>query len=129
MTILGTDYPTPDGTCIRDYIHVSDLAELHLLALQRLRDRGDSFITNCGYGRGYSVREVLAAVERVHGAPLKVREAPRRPGDPPALVAGVERLRSLFDWRPQHDDLEGIIRSALAWERRLVRTEAAAAPA
>jgi UDP-glucose 4-epimerase len=129
MTIFGTDYPTPDGTCIRDYIHVSDLADLHVLALRRLRDGGDSFVANCGYGRGYSVREVLAAVERVHGAPLKVREAARRPGDPPALVAGVERLRGMFQWRPQHDSLEAIIASSLAWERRLVSKEAAAAPA
>src|SRR5215468_907271 len=83
IAIYGTDYPTPDGTCIRDYIHVSDLADIHVLALRRLQAGGGSFVANCGYGRGYSVREVLSAVERIHGQPLNVREAARRPGDPP----------------------------------------------
>ena len=119
IAIYGTDYPTPDGTCIRDFIHVSDLVDIHLLALRRLREGGDSFIVNCGYGRGYSVREVLSAVQRINGRPLKVREAPRRPGDPPLLVANTERLARLLDWRPRADGLDEIVRTALAWERQL----------
>jgi UDP-glucose 4-epimerase len=118
IAIYGTDYPTPDGTCIRDYIHVGHLADIHVLALRRLQTGGDSFVANCGYGRGYSVREVLAAVERIHGQPLNVRAAPRRPGDPPLLVADTGRLAQLLAWQPPSDALDDIIRTALAWERR-----------
>ncbi|ROR29658.1 UDP-glucose 4-epimerase GalE [Inmirania thermothiophila] len=121
LAVFGTDYPTPDGTGVRDYIHVTDLADAHLRALDHLRAGGASLTLNCGYGRGYSVREVIAAVERAHGAPLPVREAPRRPGDPPMLIARAERIREVLDWRPRHDDLDTIVASALAWERRLAQ--------
>ncbi len=119
VEIYGTDYDTPDGTCIRDYIHVEDLARAHVLALERLLEGGEPFVLNCGYGRGYSVREVLEAVQRVHGRPLRLREGPRRAGDPPVLVAEAHRIRALLGWEPHHDDLETIVASALAWERRL----------
>jgi UDP-glucose 4-epimerase len=117
--IYGTDYDTPDGTGVRDYIHVEDLADAHLRALAHLRAGGDSTVLNCGYGHGYSVREVLAAVERVNGAPLTIHELPRRPGDPPALVAGATRIRQLFGWQPRYDDLDFIVATALSWERHL----------
>lgn len=120
LQIFGDDYPTPDGTCIRDYIHVSDLADAHVAALRHLEAGGDSQVLNCGYGRGYSVREVLSMVERVTGAPLPVRVAGRRAGDPPALVAGVERIGRTLDWTPRHAELEAIVASAIDWERRLV---------
>ncbi len=118
IDVFGTDYATPDGTCIRDYIHVDDLARAHLLALERLRNGGDSFIANCGYGHGYSVREVLDMVQRVSGTTLNIRAAPRRAGDPPALIAKAERIRALLGWKPQHNDLEFIVATALAWERQ-----------
>ncbi|HHM06516.1 MAG TPA: UDP-glucose 4-epimerase GalE [Gammaproteobacteria bacterium] len=118
LDLFGTDYPTPDGTCIRDYIHVEDLARAHLLALDKLVAGGDSFTVNCGYGHGYSVREVLDAVQRVSGARLNIREVDRRPGDPPALIAGAERIRELLGWAPRHDDLDFIVRTALAWEQK-----------
>ncbi len=121
IVIFGTDYPTPDGTCIRDYIHVSDLADIHLLALGFLREGGNSFVLNCGYGRGYSVREVLSAVARVSGRPLNVREDVRRPGDPAALVADTSRLSRLFGWQPRNDGLDNIVRTALAWERQMAK--------
>ncbi len=121
MRINGTDYPTPDGTCIRDYVHVEDLAEAHRLALVHLLDGGDSFVANCGYGHGYSVREVLDAVQRVTGIDLPIEEGPRRPGDPAVLVAANRRIRSLLDWEPRHDDLEDIVGTAWAWERELMR--------
>ena len=121
VSIFGTDYPTADGTGVRDYIHVEDLATAHLDALDYLRAGGESTVLNVGYGHGYSVREVLQSVERVSGERLTVREEPRRPGDPPALVAQAERIRSLLGWRPRLDDLDAIVRSALAWERRQVR--------
>ena len=121
VSIFGTDYPTADGTGVRDYIHVEDLATAHLDALDYLRAGGESTVLNVGYGHGYSVREVLQSVERVSGERLTVREEPRRPGDPPALVAQAERIRSLLGWRPRLDDLDTIVRSALAWERRQVR--------
>jgi len=127
IAIYGTDYPTPDGTCVRDYIHVSDLADIHVLALRRLREGGDSFVANCGYGRGYSVREVLSAIERINGRSLNVREAPRRPGDPPALVADTSRLARVLGWRPPTDALDGIISTALAWERQFASAKPAAA--
>jgi len=121
VAIFGTDYPTEDGTGVRDYIHVEDLAAAHLAALAYLRGGGASTTLNVGYGHGYSVRQVLASVERVSGQPLSVREEPRRPGDPPQLVARAERIRSELGWQPRLDDLDTIVRSALAWERRLLR--------
>jgi UDP-glucose 4-epimerase len=119
LEIFGTDYPTPDGTGVRDYIHVSDLVDAHLLALDYLASGGKSVALNCGYGRGLSVREVIRAVSRVVGRELPVIEAPRRPGDPPALIADATRLITEFGWRPKHDDLEQIIGTAYEWERRL----------
>ena len=117
LAIFGTDYETPDGTGIRDYIHVDDLAAAHLRALDHLRDGGASTTLNCGYGHGYSVREVIDTVARVSGRTLDVIELPRRAGDPPMLIARAERLRALLDWTPRHDDLEFIVRTALDWER------------
>jgi UDP-glucose 4-epimerase len=114
--IFGTDYPTPDGTGVRDYIHVEDLAAAHVNALDYLRHGGDSAILNCGYGHGYSVRELLKSVESAHGAPLNIIEAERRAGDPPALVAGAEKIRDILGWSPKYDDLAVIASSALAWE-------------
>lgn len=122
VEIYGDDYDTPDGTCLRDYIHVSDLADAHVVALRRLEQSGESGTFNCGYGRGYSVREVLAAVERAAGARLKVAVGPRRAGDPPALVANADRIRAELGWAPRHDDLDLIVADALAWERRLAQT-------
>ncbi len=119
LDIFGRDYPTADGTCVRDYIHVSDLIAAHDAALGHLRGGGANGIFNCGYGRGYSVLDVVAAMERATGRPLPVRDAPRRPGDPPAIVAGAERARQVLGWSPRHDDLDLIVASALAWERRL----------
>jgi UDP-glucose 4-epimerase len=121
VAIFGTDYPTPDGTGIRDYIHVEDLATAHLDALAYLRRGGSSTTLNCGYGHGYSVRDVIAAVDRASGTPLLRREEPRRPGDPPVLVAVAERIRSVLGWKPRYDDLDFIVQSALSWERRLLR--------
>jgi UDP-glucose 4-epimerase len=120
VTIFGNDYATPDGTGVRDYIHVEDLATAHLDALQYLRGGGASTTLNVGYGHGYSVRQVLAAVERLSGKRLKVRELPRRAGDPPALIARAERIRAELGWRPRYDDLDAIVRSSLAWEQRLL---------
>lgn len=120
VSIFGTDYPTPDGTGVRDYIHVEDLATAHLKALEYLRARGESVTLNCGYGHGYSVREVLGAVEKENGKPLVIREEPRRPGDPPVLIAVARRIRDVLGWQPEHDDLEEIVRTSLAWERRLL---------
>jgi UDP-glucose 4-epimerase len=120
VSIFGTDYPTPDGTGVRDYIHVDDLAAAHVDALAYLRGGGPSTTLNVGYGHGYSVREVLAAVERVSGRKLAVREQPRRPGDPPTLVARAERVRRELSWQPRLDDLDIIVRTAYAWEQRLL---------
>ena len=120
VSIYGTDYDTPDGTGVRDYIHVEDLATAHLDGLRYLRDGGESTTLNCGYGHGYSVREVLAAVERVDGKPLKIKEEPRRAGDPPVLVATADRVRSVLGWTPRYDDLDTIVRTSLAWERKIV---------
>ncbi|MCP5144170.1 MAG: UDP-glucose 4-epimerase GalE [Gammaproteobacteria bacterium] len=119
MSIFGTDYPTPDGTGIRDYIHVEDLADAHLKALDYLGQGGESTTLNCGYGHGYSVREVLDMVGRVHGSPLTIKEGPRRAGDPAQLIARAERIREVLGWRPQYDDLETIVRTSLAWEQKL----------
>ncbi len=118
LSMFGTDYDTPDGTCIRDYIHVSDLAAAHIKALEYLEDGGESGPMNCGYGHGYSVRDVVAAVKRVSGVDFEVVEAPRRAGDPAALVADSSRLRERLDWEPRHDDLDHIVATALAWEEK-----------
>lgn len=119
IEIFGTDYDTPDGTCIRDYIHVSDLVNAHYLALAYLRKGGESITANCGYGKGYSVREVIDAVKRVSGQDFTVIESGRRPGDPVAIVADSERCSSQFGWRPAHADLEKIVHHALSWEEVL----------
>ena len=119
VSIFGTDYPTPDGTGLRDYIHVEDLATAHIDALVYLREGGKSTTLNCGYGHGYSVREVLLAVERAHGAPLDIREEARRPGDPPELIAVARRVRDTLGWTPRFDDLDTIVRTSLAWERKI----------
>jgi UDP-glucose 4-epimerase len=121
VQVFGTDYPTPDGTGVRDYIHVEDLADAHLRALDYLRNGGASATVNCGYGHGYSVREVLRMTEYVSGMRLNVAEAPRRAGDPPTLVAHAARVRDLLGWRPRYDDLEKIVRTQFDWERRLLR--------
>jgi UDP-glucose 4-epimerase len=118
ISIFGTDYPTPDGTGVRDYLHVEDLAAAHVDALAYLRGGGASTTLNVGYGHGYSVRQVLAAVERIAKVKLRVEEQPRRAGDPPALVATAERIRSELGWRPRLDDLDTIVRTSLDWERR-----------
>lgn len=118
LEIYGTDYPTPDGTCIRDYIHVTDLAEAHIVALEYLLEGGRSDVFNCGYGHGYSVREVVDAVKRVTGVDFPVIEAPRREGDPPILVADNEKIKSVLGWKPKYDDLDFIIKTAWEWERK-----------
>jgi UDP-glucose 4-epimerase len=128
LSVFGSDYPTPDGTCIRDYIHVDDLARAHLGALDYLRGDGASTTLNCGYGHGYSVREVIDAVERVSGRRLTVIDEPRRAGDPPMLIARSERLMSVLGWQPLHDDLDFIVRTALAWERKRAATTATTIP-
>lgn len=120
VTIFGTDFATPDGTGVRDYIHVDDLAAAHLKALDFLQGGGDSVTLNCGYGRGYSVREVLDAVARAANKPLNIIESSRRAGDPPSLVAGAEQVRSLLGWTPRYDDLDTIVETSLAWERKLL---------
>ncbi|MDH5477606.1 MAG: UDP-glucose 4-epimerase GalE, partial [Nitrospinota bacterium] len=121
VTIYGTDYPTPDGTGVRDYIHVDDLASAHLLALDYLLDGGAPRVYNCGYGHGHSVREVIEAARRVSGKDFPVEEGPRRPGDPPMLVASSERIKEELGWAPEHDDLDFIISTALDWEKKLQR--------
>ncbi len=119
MSVFGTDYATPDGTCVRDYIHVMDLARAHLNALDHLLKGGGNLTLNCGYGQGSSVRAVLAAVEKAAGQALNITYAPRRAGDPPSLVASSDKLRTLLNWQPQHNTLDEIVESALAWERTL----------
>jgi UDP-glucose 4-epimerase len=119
MSVYGTDYPTPDGTGIRDYIHVSDLARAHSAALGHLRRGGASATFNCGYGRGNSVFEVIDAVRRVSGRDFTVDIEGRRPGDPPALVANVDRIRATLPWQPRFQDLDTIVAHAFAWERKL----------
>ncbi|ADU96624.1 UDP-glucose 4-epimerase [Thermovibrio ammonificans HB-1] len=114
--IFGTDYPTPDGTCIRDFIHVCDLAEAHLKALEYLAEGGESCALNCGYGTGHSVKEVVETAKRVTGREFKVEEAPRRPGDPPILVADTRRIEEKLNWKPKFNDLEYIIQTAWNWE-------------
>ena len=119
IKIFGTDYDTPDGTGVRDYIHVEDLASVHLAALAYLRAGGNSTVMNAGYGHGYSVREVIAMVEKVAGHEIRKAEVERRAGDPPTLVAAVDKIHATLDWRPQFDDLETICASSLAWEHEL----------
>lgn len=120
LDVYGTDYPTPDGTCIRDYIHVSDLARAHSAALAHLCRGGSRMTFNCGYGHGYSVLEVIGAIERVTGRKLPVEMVGRRPGDPASLVADVSRIRSTLDWSPQFENLDTIVSHALAWEQQLL---------
>jgi UDP-glucose 4-epimerase len=121
VAIYGTDYDTPDGTGVRDYIHVEDLARAHVDALDYLRRGGATAVFNCGYGHGYSVREVLESVQRVAGKPLAIREEPRREGDPPSIIARAQRIRSQLGWSPQLDNLDTIVASALRWEEKLQR--------
>lgn len=117
LELFGTDYPTPDGTCIRDYIHVTDLALAHVKALEYLEKGGESEILNCGYGQGFSVKEVIARVKAITGVDFKVNELPRRAGDPAKLIAGVKRIHEVIGWYPQYNDLDLIIRSAFEWEK------------
>ncbi len=117
VVIYGTDYNTPDGTGVRDYVHVEDLANAHLLALDYLEDKGQSTTLNCGYGHGYSVREVLRAVERANGEALNIVERERRLGDPPKLIAECKKIKDVLGWIPKYDDLDAIVTSALAWEK------------
>ncbi|MFZ0847143.1 MAG: UDP-glucose 4-epimerase GalE, partial [Pseudolabrys sp.] len=119
IDVYGTDYPTPDGTCIRDYVHVSDLARAHSAALAHLRRGGESATLNCGYGRGSSVLEVIDSVRRASGRDFPVEFCGRRAGDPAAVVANADRIRATLDWRPQFQDLDTIVAHAFAWERRL----------
>src|SRR5580658_1783335 len=121
IEVYGTDYPTPDRSCIRDFIHVSDLAQAHRAALSYLRDGGRSATLNCGYGRGYSVLETIEAVRRVSGRNIAVQTSARRPGDIMTMVADTSRIRGALDWTPQYDDLGTIARHALAWEEKLFR--------
>ena len=116
LEIFGTDYPTPDGTCIRDYIHVMDLAEAHILAMEYLLSTRESLVLNCGYGKGFSVREVVSTVKKVTGIDFKVVETERRAGDPPVLVADNSKIKKILKWKPKHDSLETIIKDAWHWE-------------
>jgi UDP-glucose 4-epimerase len=127
LDVFGTDYDTPDGTCVRDYIHVTDLATAHLKALDHLRaDATGDLVLNCGYGRGFSVLEVVDAVKRASGVDFEVRLSDRRPGDPAALVAGVDRIRAELGWTPEFEDLDAIVKSALDWEKQLIGRRAVA---
>jgi UDP-glucose 4-epimerase len=121
MDVFGTDYPTPDGTCIRDYIHVTDLIRAHAAALDYLTTGGKSDVFNCGYSKGFSVLEVIDAVKRAAGKDFEVRLSPPRAGDPAAIVAGSAKIRQRLGWEPRHDDLDAIVRDALAWEAQLAR--------
>ena len=127
IDVFGTDYDTPDGTGVRDYIHVTDLVRAHAAALDHLRAGGESLVLNCGYGRGYSVLELLDAVQRACGRPLDIRPRARRPGDVPAMVASADKIRNTLDWTPQYDDLDTIVAHALAWETQLLEKRKAAA--
>jgi UDP-glucose 4-epimerase len=119
MEVFGTDYPTKDGSCVRDYIQVSDLADAHVVALKHLRGGGESLTLNCGYGQGYSVLEVIDVVKKVSGVDFPVVLSPRRPGDPAAIVARADRIRAELGWQPRHDNLREIVSQALTWERSL----------
>jgi UDP-glucose 4-epimerase len=125
VDVFGTDYPTPDGTCVRDYIHVSDLTRAHLDALRYLRAGGKSEVLNCGYGRGFSVLDVISAVKRAANSDFAVYAGPRRAGDPAALVAGAGRIREVLGWEPRRGDLDTIVGDALSWEKRLTEVRAA----
>jgi UDP-glucose 4-epimerase len=125
LEVFGTDYPTKDGSCLRDYIQVTDLARAHLAALAHLRAGGDSLTLNCGYGSGFSVLEVVEVVKRISGVDFEVRLSPRREGDPAAIIAKADRIRAELGWTPQHDDLDAIVAQALAWEKRLIDQRAA----
>ncbi|MBG1233131.1 UDP-glucose 4-epimerase GalE [Aestuariivirga litoralis] len=124
MDVFGTDYPTPDGTCLRDYIHVSDLIAAHMQALKHLRAGGASGIFNCGYGKGYSVLEVIEAVGKANGKPVPHKLVPRRPGDPAGIVAGAQKVRDVLGWKPQYENLDFIVKTALDWEKHLARRNA-----
>ncbi len=119
LLVFGTDYPTPDGTGIRDYIHVSDLAAAHINALDYLRNNGESTTLNCGYGHGFSVREVIDAINKENGTPILVEEMPRRAGDPAELISVAKKIRQTIGWQPQFDDLNLIVKTSLAWEKKL----------
>jgi UDP-glucose 4-epimerase len=119
MDIFGTDYATPDGTCVRDYIHVSDLAQAHVDALGYLRKGGENAILNCGYGRGFSVKEVVDVVKAVTKVDFRADVGPRRAGDPATIVAKSDKIRAKLGWKPKHDDLEEIVAAAYAWEAKL----------
>ena len=119
LVIFGTDYPTKDGTCIRDYIHVSDLVDAHILAMERLLKTGGSDVFNIGYGKGFSVREVVEEAKKVTGVNFSVEEGERRDGDPPELVAQSSRIKNELGWSPKYDDISFIIKTAWEWERRL----------
>jgi UDP-glucose 4-epimerase len=121
LDVYGTDYPTPDGSCLRDYIQVSDLAEAHRVALDHLRAGGESLTLNCGYGRGYSVLDVIEVVKRISGRDFEVRLCPRRAGDPAQIVAEAGLIRERLGWQPRHDDLDAIVAQALAWEDNLAK--------
>lgn len=123
LYVFGTDYPTADGTGVRDYIHVDDLADAHIKAIDYLAKDGESVTLNCGYGHGFSVREVIDAVNRVNGSPIKVVEETRRAGDPPTLIARADRARSVLNWTPKYDDLDFIVKTSLDWERKLVSNQ------
>ncbi len=124
MDVYGTDYDTRDGTCVRDYIHVKDLARAHLSALAHLEAGGTSDIFNCGYGKGYSVLDVIEAVKRVSRKPVAAKLSPRRPGDPASIVAASDKIRGQLGWAPQHDNLDLIVEHALAWEAHLAKRNA-----
>jgi UDP-glucose 4-epimerase len=124
MEVFGTDYNTPDGTALRDYIHVSDLIAAHVAALAHLRKGGESGVFNCGYGRGYSVLDVIKAVEKANGAPINKIMGPRRPGDSEAIIAGADRARQILGWQPKYDALDFIVDTALKWEKHLERRNA-----
>ena len=128
MDVFGTDYPTPDGSCVRDYIQVTDLVAAHMQALAYLRDGGQSLVCNCGYGRGLSVLEIIDVVKAVSGVDFPVRMAGRRAGDPASLVAGADRVRDILGWQPKYHDVHGIVTQALNWERRLHNRRGEAAP-
>ncbi len=121
LYVVGTDYPTDDGTGVRDYIHVSDLASAHLSALDYLRNGGKSTILNCGYGHGYSVREIIESVERCSSVKLHTIDVERREGDPPKLISNVDAIHQALNWRAKHDDLDFIVKTSLSWERKLLQ--------